>query len=329
MKNMDIEYRKLLHSYRNARKHKCCYANSLSECSGKIILAHSISRSKTLGEISKNGLVSRIEAPTGSMNFGFEDVEISRASTFTGFCAKHDEMLFKDIDENPFIFNQNTIRQYHLRTIAHELYKKESNSKGMNSLIEEYSSNTRIDSDLIGDCDEYTKITIRDFKNELKESLNYDFGLKFRIFTFDRFEIPHVSSSLFVINNDYFGNKLFDFDDFNSYAPLISINSIRYKRRQFVLFVWRLDNDDICKQWLDSFIDGIKTGQRLFSLIIDVSENLYFDRDWIAGIRATDRKNLIEAYKMVLINDIDYPFYQVSDQLSLKGFSSYPEITGA
>ena len=64
-------------------------------------------------------------------------IGIRKASTFTGFCAKHDKQLFAEIEDQEFVASPKQVFLHGYRAVAMELYKKTAStelSEGMGDL---------------------------------------------------------------------------------------------------------------------------------------------------------------------------------------------------
>lgn len=74
------------------------------ECNKKIIKAHSVSKGSSLKAISVDGhVLTTLNLNAGSYkNFKPVLIGINKASTFTGFCEKHDAKLFSPIENSEF-----------------------------------------------------------------------------------------------------------------------------------------------------------------------------------------------------------------------------------
>ncbi len=89
---------------------RCLHPNAgLSTCTGKIIKAHTIQRNGGLSKIARNGHVysalkhgRMFEESKSKPDSGPNMIGIREASTFTGFCAQHDNELFAQIEKRPF-----------------------------------------------------------------------------------------------------------------------------------------------------------------------------------------------------------------------------------
>jgi hypothetical protein len=101
------------------------------ECSEKAINSHSQSLSKALKRIAENGhLVSAkprfFIGRDKAVDARFQEIGVNHASTFKGFCSKHDHEYFKSVD---IIDQQNitkeTLAKLAFRTFAYEERTKE------------------------------------------------------------------------------------------------------------------------------------------------------------------------------------------------------------
>lgn len=107
----------------NGKKHTCLYL----ECSNKAISSHSQQEKRSLKSIAKNGHVYALNADFGhSYNFKTDDYKLSfkltgigQASTFSGFCSKHED-IFKIFEDNGLdIKNNDHISRLHYRTLMY------------------------------------------------------------------------------------------------------------------------------------------------------------------------------------------------------------------
>jgi hypothetical protein len=96
-------------SFYNNLKMKCsileCLFPDNTNCSSKIIKAHSIQNNKYLRQISKDNNVIKINGRSANHIFTAHPDLINRnkASIFSGFCEYHDNEIFKRIEEEDYI----------------------------------------------------------------------------------------------------------------------------------------------------------------------------------------------------------------------------------
>lgn len=114
------------------KEKKCLHPDNLN-CSGGIIRSHTI---------QKNGALRNIEGPEGHV-WGFvqnkkfdesgpfivDKVSINEASTFNGFCGKHDNKLFHCVDDYDFEPTDEQVFMLTYRTVVRELYTKTASVK--------------------------------------------------------------------------------------------------------------------------------------------------------------------------------------------------------
>jgi hypothetical protein len=110
----------------------CMHPQASSQtCRGGIVKAHTIQRAGGLTRIARNGQVYsfrtdaiRLEK-TGGMNEA-RLVGINQASTFTGFCALHDNQIFAPIEKNPFKECEEHAFLLAYRALCKELFLKKA-----------------------------------------------------------------------------------------------------------------------------------------------------------------------------------------------------------
>jgi hypothetical protein len=101
----------------------------VENCQGDIVRAHTIQRNTGLSRIARDGHVYNFLLHSRHPRTVTEDLKptpvgINRASTFTGFCALHDDAVFAPIEKQPF---QDTPEHAFLlayRAISREVFVK-------------------------------------------------------------------------------------------------------------------------------------------------------------------------------------------------------------
>ena len=145
MNNKSIQYElnTILDNYLRLKTLKVCSIDKFADnCSGPIIKAHSISKSSVLKNISYdiNGKqvlgyfkkTNPLESIPLFNRIREKYIDINSALTFTGMCKFHDNFLFKNIDKDPFNFNNPQIFfEYTLRNCIYSYYNRLSNEKGV------------------------------------------------------------------------------------------------------------------------------------------------------------------------------------------------------
>ena len=111
--------------YRTNESVQECLESS-DDCSGRIVRAHSVQSSRVLGSLARDGHVYMFRGTdTGA---ALKLVGVNKATTFSGFCMRHDTDLFRDIDLSDTVsFDPNSKRQltlFALRATAREYWVK-------------------------------------------------------------------------------------------------------------------------------------------------------------------------------------------------------------
>ena len=114
---------------RRTRKKECLAPQQLhSACRGKVISAHTVSRS-SLEKIAENGhVLSFVPSVSNLLKHGSaikpQPQGVGRASTFTGFCEKHDNLIFSPLEKSSFIGSPIQCFLLAYRALARELHIK-------------------------------------------------------------------------------------------------------------------------------------------------------------------------------------------------------------
>ena len=96
-----FEWGKLVSKYTKECTLKECLFPEKEKCSETVIKGHSIQKSRILEDIAHNGKVMSFSSRLSYDTSDFAKIGIRKASTFFGFCNKHDTSIFSDI-ENKF-----------------------------------------------------------------------------------------------------------------------------------------------------------------------------------------------------------------------------------
>lgn len=130
-----IPVSRVLQIMRKAISQKMCLhpkANE-GECRGNIVKAHTVQRA-SLSKIAENGHVYAFQGDAALFQPGSgkihsivpQKVGIQKASTFTGFCGKHDNDTFRAIEEHRFKFCPEHAFLLGYRALCRELFAKKA-----------------------------------------------------------------------------------------------------------------------------------------------------------------------------------------------------------
>ncbi len=124
----------------NSKRYCSVDKNLHSECSNRIVKAHSISKSSSLKSISVDGHVytmfkDSVRSISNVGDISPRKIGINAASTFTGFCSKHDKELFAPIEDYEFTSTPYNLFLVAYRALCREIFVKKSTKSSRIELI--------------------------------------------------------------------------------------------------------------------------------------------------------------------------------------------------
>ncbi|MCY4172057.1 MAG: SEC-C domain-containing protein [Bacteroidetes bacterium] len=299
---------------------KICLAPSEwhGECKGGIVKSHTVPRSRSLDKISRDGhvysKVRNLDVESFTRMDMFKPVlqGVRQASTFTGFCAKHDNDIFKPLEVKDFTGNPEQCFLVGYRAIARELYYKtcadqfvpfmKEMDKGLGKLDQIQMSNR---------IDEYMNRVQVGHRDILRYKKLYDSILNSQNFSTVRgycieFTNPPpvmCSGSIFP-EYDFNGVKLHDLEDFSKIPDQISFSSFFGGKYGVIVFSWLADHERTGQK----FIDSLKSipNEFLFPVLLcfffECCENIQINPDWWDGL--TDGQRDFLTGKGIVLTDM-------------------------
>jgi len=118
-------------------RRECLHPQASRQTCGTVIQAHTVARSALLGRIvDPKNKVSTFFGADRSANRLFRPIDVGwkEASTFRGFCDKHDGPLFAPLEQQPFKATPEQCFLLAYRAVCHELYQKRSSWNSRNDI---------------------------------------------------------------------------------------------------------------------------------------------------------------------------------------------------
>jgi len=299
-----------------------------TDCSGKIIKAHTVSK-KFLKSIAENGKllgIPKLSATPNEPSFEYKDLGINQASTFTGFCSYHDREIFSEIENKEIIFSKKQCSLLAYRSIVMELYKKDLMSKifSKDSILEyskqpvEHSNNPMIQASIFQEKyegfmamegmnkgSELAKQDLRYlldiFSKNIFDNNNFDFLNNF-VIKFKK--IPNMMTSFcFTPDYDFNLNKIQDLSS-KDRVKLVIINSVTTSEGGAIIFSWLKEDDETISKFINSIknIETDKLTNSIIQLFLKYSENTFLRKSWYNNL-PEEKKGFIEKLKMSLFYD--------------------------
>ncbi len=198
---------------------KMCFFYDSSDCSDDIILAHSLQKNGVLdlieGEIDSNMIVysfQKMSTNAFGQYTGFEKIGKGVASTFFGFCGKHDTLIFNPIENNAVEISKNE-HKFLLcyRALAREYHRKMEQMKSyINSDVfkSALSEKDRLSAIKGSETAKNELENHKTFFNSLLKDQNYD-ELRY-FFHVVNYCVP-IACSTIISPKFYLNNELFNF----------------------------------------------------------------------------------------------------------------------
>lgn len=211
-----VNFKKIKKEFKRIAKVKMCFHYDTNACQGKIKKAHSLQKNGVLSKLeytqNKNNIIFSFSelnndgffAPDGFKNLGKKD-----ASTFTGFCDKHDSIIFSPIENEDIDPHSSE----HLFLLVYRAFAKEyhENLQQLMGFIESDILNSLNPIDAIESING-AKLSVRDMTS-VKEKLNFMLQHKsyenLYHFTYElNYCIPIASASSITPTFSYSGKTL-------------------------------------------------------------------------------------------------------------------------
>lgn len=293
-------------------------------CEGKIINAHTVSKSACLKAIARNGQVYSF-LPTLEKRMQAHDsrvepelVGINKASTFTGFCKAHDTLLFSPVENNDFIGTRQQIGLLAYRTLTRELFGKTA-YLDIRAVLREgdkgRSPHEQIElQNFVNDTSDGSSAALRDliYQKQIFDSMvaSGDFSgvegfvIKFR-------QIPNIMcSSGLMPEFDFHGNILQDLLNLNARMSNIYINIVASNGAGYVVFSWLQSDADVCRRFIDSLqtIEGHRITDAIIRLVFQFFENRFANPDWWEALPDPKKVLLRERFRQSVALDTHYHY---------------------
>lgn len=304
IKRSDLEK----HNKNLSLKRECCVKNLFgNECTTTIVKAHSISKSGSLKEISVNSHIMGTKPHINTIikNDGkifLEEVGINKASTFTGFCSKHDKELFAEIEDKEITLSDKQLFLLAYRGMCREIFLKEQNKE-----TEEFLRNADRGKDIFTQQAVQTTassygfgvdLALRDMKH-LKQEMDSilcssDFSkVNHCVIEFD--SVPSVQVSAMIAPElDFDDNALQDLGDPDIALNYLIFNCISYKGKGCFVFSWLVEQNEYCEQFIDSLLKmgNEQISDALVRFCYSFSENTWASPTWWKSLGEAEKNSI-------------------------------------
>lgn len=277
------------------------------DCDKRIVQAHTLSKSSSLKAIADPsnhvmGLVMNL--PSLMRNKGRwvpEKIGINQASTFTGFCAVHDRVLFSCLENEKFTGTDEQCFALMFRSLSKEIYAKEgglrSSDFAKNADKGKPQSNQLNIQEYVSLHQSGLNAAINELSN-LKTSLDRillsrQFSeIESVIFTFSK-PLPIAVSSILSPERDFDGTNIQDLNDLTVSAEQVCFNAFSSEGKGYIVFSW-LGPSAIIRRFIRSLIKV--PADRIFNTLVyfffTKAENTYSSPEWWDSLSDKQRENI-------------------------------------
>lgn len=287
-----------------------------TNCSRKIIKAHSIQRGRILTKIAENGMILQIDAREALFKPIISEVGIASATTFSGFCSKHDQEIFQKIDTenyNPGDIYQEFLFSY--RTLAREYVKKKQARNGIKQVVD-----LEGETQFLIDCLQGTQEGLERLE-QLKDQLNnailandYKF-IKSRCRILDK-EYCIAVSSVFFLRYDFESNQIQSLEDVLKLSPIF-LTIFPQDGKTFILFSYFQKDSEKFRPFLNQLwqFDNEIFTSKLSLLIALYCENFAYSPRLLQKWTELQKINFLQIFLLTIYSSNwqellkQYPFF--------------------
>lgn len=290
------------------KRHKTClHPNRGREPCGKIIRAHTVQRMGGLSRIARDQHVytfisELIDLLKSGGRTVAKQIGIHEASTLTCFCARHDNDLFRPIDDEEFSGTAQHCFLLMYRAVARELYLKQQTLTQIDGHIQALRQVRPLSASQVDELLSFRPGT--EFGIQMLESIldrmassyrasTLAHGMRARIVWLER--RPEIVCSGFTTPPfDFAGAALQDFEDRRKALQGITLHFIAREDDGAIVLVW-MDPDTVGDRLFTSLIETNlgEIGDAMVRFCFSELENLYVSPVWWEALSTDQRTELL------------------------------------
>lgn len=281
-----------------------CLHRNIDQCSSEnSIQSHSISKKKSLSSIAENNHVYGMKLEFKG-KLSLKKIGLRQASTFAGFCDKHDNKLFESFEKNNFqktrkqlfdlCYRALCIEHYHMKSVFNFLRYMKNHIDNFESLEHQIERQISINS-LIN----FYKTGIKNsthHKSELEKSFlesQHEDNLTHYIFELEKGYPLFLGCTCFNMEFDLIGNRLQNLENLNEIPKNLFINCLSFEGQGFFILSWFNKNNEYGKQIVSSILKNKKPIEdNLFSLCFLYIQNAYISPTWYENLTTPQKNDL-------------------------------------
>lgn len=291
------------------------------DCSGNVVKSHTVPKSRSLQRIAREGHVYSYPPKNLLRNRTLRNLKaldpellgINRASTFSGFCSRHDSTIFAPLETHLFSGSLEQCFLIGYRALSREIYNKHGQRNIVTS-IRNYADRGKSYEE---------QVEIQNYYKEYQEAmktgiygLNYhksicDTILENRDFSAVQAYIieledlpPVMCSGGFYPERDFDGINLQNIMDGNIWDILYFV-SFYDGERGIVAFSWLSNSDKACRPFIESLnaLSDEFVTSALLRCFFTSCDNIHIKPDWWETLPSEIRKSAIQRLQISLTSE--------------------------
>jgi hypothetical protein len=264
---------------------------SAAVCEGPVVDSHTIQRKGPLEKItSANNHVSRLEYSPSEETFIVKEIGWKKASTFPGYCGKHDSQIFAALERTSFSGSHEQCVLQAYRNTCNELYKKRALIESLElqrdlidrgcGIDEQINWQLSVNQNIAGQTKSMLEIQElwRKFEDAVTNKQYDRFSSKCYLFEGD---LCLASSGTLHAEFDFKGTRYSSMWDLAESAEMLSHSIMANEKGGAIVFTW-LSEERIPQSIVSSFDDIADEDKAdIFAQYCFLnSENTYFLKRW-------------------------------------------------
>ena len=282
---------------------ECLHPLASKAICGKIIAAHTIQRQGALAKlVDKSGhYLTFYQQPANKLlepqRRGWRE-----ASTFAGFCDRHDSSTFAPLEKYPFTGTAEQCFLLAYRAECHELYQKQASSRTQNTILslvdrgmspeDQMIMQTR--QQIVGDGVKKGLSDSRHYKRIMDaEFIERRFDAYAKLFIQFEGDIVVAGTGASTTNRSLSGEELFSLHDPNALIPRLYVGVVPSKSGGAAVLIWRR-NDSVTERFIRDLyqLPRKELSSVIVQFIFAYIENTYFSDKWWSTLTSEEQAHV-------------------------------------
>jgi hypothetical protein len=287
-----------------ARKY-CLHPDAPGCCSNQIAAAHTVQRALLEAHLAEMGHVMQFQAThpdAATVWFAPRRIGLREATTFYGFCGKHDCELFRPLESSRITLDAEAACLLAYRAFCRELYMKEGTIRWYDEMAVRLRDGRIPWSPIAASELAGMKLGATNARRNListkvrfEEAMRSGEFSRCHYYAVEFDEAPvYMASSAFPPEWDFSGKRVQDLSEIGRTWSL-SFSAWAFGGRAVALYAWHDDDDEVCARWARSLecIRDDRLANRILAIAFEQCENVVFRPSWWESLNRKEQRRLM------------------------------------